>query len=435
MRVVDLLRAVRDGAPVEPEGIKEFIQGIVSGDVPDYQSAAFLMAVYHRGLSDQLTVALTEAMRDSGRVVEHPQVKAPKVDKHSTGGVGDKISLPLAPAVAACGVPVPMISGRGLGHTGGTLDKLESIPGFRVDLGIERFQELVATLGLGLIGQTADLAPADKKLYALRDVTATVESIPLITASILSKKLAEGIDALVLDVKVGRGAFMKDEASGRALAESLVRVGSGAGLRMCALLTRMEEPLGRCIGNALEMVEALEILHGEGPPDTTELTVALGAEMLRLGGKASSVEEGRKKIQEALTNGTALAKMRAVVEAQGGDPKVVDDPSLLAQAPHRQEVHAPRAGFVHGIDSYSLGLAATQLGAGRARAEDTVDAAVGLEVLVRRGDPVEAGTPLARIHARQPSPHTEAAVVQAFSIADQPVAPAPLVLDRIVADP
>ncbi len=433
MRAVDLLRCVRDRQPVEPAALRAFVLGIARGEIPDYQAAAFCMAVFHQGLAEELTVALTLAMRDSGVVIDLGDVPGIKVDKHSTGGVGDKISLPLAPLVAACGVPVPMISGRGLGHTGGTLDKLEAIPGFRVDLGVERFRAIVAAHGLCLIGQTADLAPADKTLYALRDVTATVESIPLITASILSKKLAEGIDALILDVKVGRGAFMKDLASARALAESLVRVGTGAGLKVRALLTRMEEPLGRMIGNALEVREAIDILRGEGPPDTTELTMALGVEMLLLGGKAATAAEARTALGAAVHSGAGLAKLRALVEAQGGDPRAIDEPGRLPTAAARLEVPAPGAGYVTAIDSFALGIAAMRLGAGRSRAEDVIDPAVGVELCAHTGDQVTAGQPLAVLHHNGGAEPLAAEVAAAFSVGAQVPAAVPLVLGRLGA--
>jgi pyrimidine-nucleoside phosphorylase len=433
LRPADFIRQVRDRAPVTGDEVRAFVAGIVSGAVADYQATAFLMAVYLQGLADEATVALTLAMRDSGRVIDLSAVRGVKVDKHSTGGVGDKISLPLAPLVAACGVPVPMVSGRGLGHTGGTLDKLESIPGFRVDLELTRFRELVASLGCCLIGQTGDLAPADKKLYALRDVTATVESVPLITSSILSKKLAEGINALVLDVKVGQGAFMKDLASARRLAESLVRVGSGAGLKVVALLTRMEEPLGLTIGNALEVRESIDILRGTGPADTTELTLALGAEMLRLGGVAASDAEARQKLTAAIASGAGLDKLRRIVEAQHGDPRAIDEPARLPTARVRTSVRADRGGFVGSIDSLALGLAAMRLGAGRARAEDRVDPAVGLELRVRRGDPVRPGDELAVVHHQGSGESVVAEAGQAFGIVEAPPPAARMILERVAS--
>ena len=317
--VPELIARKRDGGTLEAGEIQSLIDGYVDGTVTDYQMAALAMAVFFQGMRPEETVALTEAMRDSGEVVRFPDLPHPKVDKHSTGGVGDKVSLCLAPLVAACGVPVPMVSGRGLGHTGGTLDKLEAIPGFRVDLPTTRFVAQTTELGCCLIGQTAEIAPADKRLYALRDVTATVESIPLITASILSKKLAEGIDGLVLDVKVGRGAFMKSEDDARALARSIVRVGKLAGKRVTAVLTAMEAPLGRTVGNAIETAEAFEVLTGGGPEDLVEVTLVLAAEMLRLGGVDKSTAKARKRLEAAIRDGSAADKMEAIVSAQGGD--------------------------------------------------------------------------------------------------------------------
>ena len=431
MRSVDLIRAVRDGASVSPADLTAFVGGVARGEIPDYQASAFLMAVFFRGLPDELTAAMTLAMRDSGRVIDLKHVPGVKVDKHSTGGVGDKISLPLAPLVAACGVPVPMVSGRGLGHTGGTLDKLESIPGFKVDLGIERFRELVASHGLCLIGQTADLAPADKKLYALRDVTATVESIQLITSSILSKKLAEGIDALVLDVKVGRGAFMKTLEDARKLAQSLVRVGTHAGVKMRALLTDMDRPLGRTIGNALEVRESIEILQGRGPADTTELTYALGAEMLVLGKVAKDVADARAQMQKAVASGAALAKFRAIVEAQHGDPRVIDDPSKLPKAPHETPVLADTDGIVTDIDPYAVAIAAMHLGAGRAKAEDKVDHAVGVVLTKAAGEKVAKGEPIAVVHHRSSADNEIAAVKKSISIGDKAPTVRPLVLETL----
>lgn len=432
MRVVELLRAVRDGQSVPPADLQAFIFGVARRDIPDYQASAFLMAVYQRGLSDSLTAAMTLAMRDSGKVINLRDIPGTKVDKHSTGGVGDKISLPLAPLVAACGVPVPMVSGRSLGHTGGTLDKLESIPGFRVDLEVDTFRHLVRDLGLCLMGQTADLAPADKILYALRDVTATVESVPLITASILSKKLAEGIDALLLDVKVGRGAFMKDLPSAQRLAESLVRVGQSAGVRVRALLTRMQAPLGRTIGNALEVREAVEILHGRGPKDTTELTLALAAEMLVLGGVAKDRAAAMPVLQRAIQSGAAAQKFKALIAAQEGNASVVDDLSLLPKAQHVTDVLSTASGYITDMDSFVMGLVAMRLGAGRARAEDKVDAAVGLELTGVLGDYVERDTPLIRVHHNRPLADTEVDILRnAVTLAPAPGAVVPLILGEL----
>lgn len=396
--VPELIARKRDGGALESTEIESLIQGFVDGSVADYQMSAFAMAVFFEGMTFDETVAMTLAMRDSGRVVDLSHLPAPKVDKHSTGGVGDKVSICLAPIVAACGVVVPMMSGRGLGHTGGTLDKLEAIPGFRVDLSIRRFRAQLAKVGCALIGQTADLAPADKKLYALRDVTATVESVPLITSSILSKKLAEGIDALVLDVKVGRGAFMKTEDEARALADSLTRVGRLAGKRVKALITNMDTPLGLTIGNALETAEALDVLHGGGPDDLRELTFELGAEMLRAGGVTRSRAQADRRVRAAVADGRALEKMREIVRAQGGDPAVVDEPDRLKLARHRRVVRAPTDGFVTDIDPLELGLVSVGLGAGRATTEDSVDPGAGIALHAKVGDRVRAGDPLATLY-------------------------------------
>jgi pyrimidine-nucleoside phosphorylase len=388
----------RDGGEHTASEIRALVDGFVAGDVTDYQMSAWLMAAYLRGLSDRETVALTDAMLRSGKVLTLGRVAAPKVDKHSTGGVGDKISLCLAPAVAAAGVAVPMISGRGLGHTGGTLDKLESIPGYRIQLSHARFESVVARVGCSIVGQSGELAPADGRMYALRDVTGTVESIPLIVASILSKKLAAGLEGLVMDVKAGGGAFMRDLEDAKALGRALVRVGRGAGLRMSALVTRMDEPIGWAIGNALEVREAIEVLKGGGPSDTVELTEALGAEMLHVAGVARSRSVARRRIRQVLSDGTALDRFRAMIEAHGGSPGVVDDDDVLPRAPHRVVVRAPRRGVVAGLDARALGLLAVDLGAGRQHVDDPVDPAVGIELRARRGDAVSKGDALAILH-------------------------------------
>lgn len=397
---VAFVRSKRDGEAHEAAEIRRFIEAFSAGAVADYQMSAWLMAAFQRGMDDRETVALTEAMLHSGDVLTLPSVTLPKVDKHSTGGVGDKISLCLAPLVAACGVAVPMISGRGLGHTGGTLDKLEAIPGYRVQLDPKRFERIVREVGVSMIGQSERLAPADRRIYALRDVTATVECIPLIVASILSKKLAEGIDGLVLDVKVGRGAFMKDRKSARALAQALVRVGGRAGKRVVALLTDMEAPIGRTIGNALETREAIEILRDSGPSDTRELTLTLGAEMLLVARAARSADEARKRLERALADGSAFDRFLRMVRAHGGDPSVVEHPERLPRAKAKLEVAASRSGYVVECDAYALGLSGVALGAGRTRAEQAVDAAAGIELCAVRGERVERGQPLALIHAR-----------------------------------
>jgi pyrimidine-nucleoside phosphorylase len=429
----ELIARKRDGGALTDAEIAHLIRGFVAGDVADYQMSALAMAIFLRGMTPAETTALTLAMRDSGRVVDLASVRAAKVDKHSTGGVGDKVSLCLAPLVAACGVPVPMVSGRGLGHTGGTLDKLEAIPGFSVSMSTAQFVKQVRELGCALIGQTADIAPADKRLYALRDVTATVESIPLITASILSKKLAEGIDALVLDVKVGRGAFMKTPADARALAESIVRVGTLAKKRVTAFLTTMDEPLGLTIGNALETHEAIEILHGRGPADLRECTLVLGAEMLRLGKVAKSEAEARRKLEAAITSGEGARRFAAIVAAQGGDARVVDEPDRLPVAPHRVEVRATAKGYVTGVDPLALGLAGVSLGAGRTRADQAVDPAVGIVLAKKRGESVAAGELLATVHVRDrvKAAPAVARIEGAFTVGRTRIVPQPLVLDVV----
>ena len=433
LNTVEFLRHKRDGGEHTPAAVKAFIDAFVRGDVADYQASAWLMAAFLNGLTGKETLALTEAMLRSGRVLTLPSVKRPRVDKHSTGGVGDKISLCLAPLVAACGVAVPMISGRGLGHTGGTLDKLQAIPGFRVDLDAKQFERIVRDVGTCLVGQTAQLAPADKRLYALRDVTATVECIPLIVASILSKKLAEGIDGLVLDVKCGGGAFMKDLKSARALAQALVSVGQGAGKRVSALITDMSAPIGRTIGNALETREAIEVLRNEGPADTRALTLELGAEMLVVGKRCHSRKEAVALLELALADGTALEVFRRLIRAQGGDVRVVDDPSRLPPSKARRVVTAAKSGFIHAIDAYALGVLAIELGAGRTRADQTIDPSAGFELHAPVGTRVAAGDPLVTIHAASPGLLTrvQARVAAAFIVKARPPRRRPLVLARV----
>ena len=401
LAVPELIVRKREGEKLGEQEIRDLIAGFMDGSVADYQMSALAMAVYFQGMDFDETVAMTLAMRDSGKVVSLEQIDAPKVDKHSTGGVGDKVSICLAPIVAACGVAVPMMSGRGLGHTGGTLDKLEAIPGFRVDLSVRDFRAQLRKFGCALIGQTGDLAPADKRLYALRDVTGTVESIPLITSSILSKKLAEGIDALVLDVKVGRGAFMKTEADAKELARCLVRVGTLAGKRVSALLTDMNTPIGYTIGNALETTEALEILHGQGPDDLRELTYELAAEMLRAAGVVKTKSQALRRIEQEVADGAALEKMREIVEAQGGDPRVVDAPDQLAVARHRTTIAAATGGYLTDLEPLELGYASMGLGAGRSRAEDAVDPGAGIRLHVQLGDRVRKGDALATLYTSE----------------------------------
>lgn len=431
--LVELIAKKRDGERLSDQQIERLIRALGTGELADYQMTALCMAIFFRGMDDAETVALTRAMMRSGDVLDLSAVPGTKVDKHSTGGVGDKVSLCLAPLVAACGVPVPMVSGRGLGHTGGTLDKLEAIPGFNVTLDAATFERIVRDVGVCMIGQTERIAPADKRMYALRDVSATVESIPLIVASILSKKLAEGIDALVLDVKVGRGAFMKTEADARRLAEALVRVGTAAGKRVVALLCDMSAPLGRTIGNAIETREAIDVLRGEGPDDLVENTLALGAEMLVLGNVATSTDEARKKIRDAIDSGAGARVFERLIEAQQGDPRVVSDPSLLPRAPETVLVAAEADGFVASIDPLELGLSAVAMGAGRTRTDQKVDPAVGIEILAPRGTGVRKGDPLARLHVRTQAGASaiEGRVKSAFRITSAPEPIPPLVLSRI----
>jgi pyrimidine-nucleoside phosphorylase len=404
LTVPELIARKREGERLGDEQIRRLIAGFMDGSVADYQMSAFAMAVFFQGMDFEETVAMTLAMRDSGRVVVLDHIDEPKVDKHSTGGVGDKVSICLAPIVAACGVAVPMMSGRGLGHTGGTLDKLEAIPGFRVDLSVREFRAQLRKVGCALIGQTGDLAPADKRLYALRDVTGTVESIPLITSSILSKKLAEGIDALVLDVKVGRGAFMKTKPQARELARCLVRVGTLAGKRVSALLTDMNAPIGYTVGNALETTEALEVLHGDGPGDLQELAFELGAEMLRAAGIAKTKSQGLRRVRRAVSDGSARDKMRQIVEAQGGDGRVVDEPDRLPVARHRATCLAEADGYIANIDPLEVGYASMGLGAGRQCTEDQVDPGAGVRLHVQVGDRIKVGDELATLYSSVRAP-------------------------------
>ncbi|GAB4564427.1 MAG: pyrimidine-nucleoside phosphorylase [Haliangiales bacterium] len=422
--ILDILRKKRDREPLSGDDIRGFIAGVADGSVPDYQISALLMAIFLNGLSDDELAVWADAMVHSGDIIDLSRVAAPKVDKHSTGGVGDKISLCLAPAVAACGVAVPMISGRGLGHSGGTLDKLEAIAGFQVGLDSAQFVDLVDRFGMCMAGQTERLAPADRRLYALRDVTCTVESIPLIASSIMSKKLAEGIDALVLDCKVGQGAFMKTSERARQLATAIRVIGQAAGMPVTVLLTDMNAPIGRAVGNASEVAEAIAVLRGGGPADTRELTVRLGAEMLRLAGVFGSEQAGRAAIEDALDSGRGLALFRRVIAAQGGDERVVDDPEgVLPKAPASLVIEAKRAGYVAAIDARSVGVAGIALGGGRVRTDDKIDHAVGIDIEAGVGQKVEVGQPLARVHYRERGVERARALVSgAFHIQGQPVA-------------
>ncbi len=393
MRMVEIIKKKRDGGKLSPEEISFFVDSYVRGEVPDYQVSALLMAIFFQGMDFEETMNLTEAMIKSGVTVDLSSIKAPKVDKHSTGGVGDKISLILGPLVASCGVVVPMISGRALGHTGGTLDKLESIPGYRTQISIEEFVKILEKVGISIIGQTEELVPADKKLYALRDVTATVESIPLITSSIMSKKIAEGIDGLVLDVKTGSGAFMRNINDARELARSLVETGKLMGKKVVALITNMDQPLGRAVGNAVEVVESVEVLKNSGPGDVRELSIRLGVEMLLIGGIARSDEEAREKLEKALRSGKAYEKWRQMVEAQGGDPDAIERDDFI-KVSGKVTVEARDDGYLFSFDTFKVGMAATVLGAGRSKKEDRIDPHVGIMVLKKIGEKVSKGEPV-----------------------------------------
>jgi pyrimidine-nucleoside phosphorylase len=395
MNAVELIRRKRDGGELTREEIRYLIAGYVAGDVPEYQMSAFLMAVYFRGMSPEETARFTDVMLRSGSTIDLSSVPGRKVDKHSTGGVGDKVSLILAPMVAACGVAVPMISGRGLGHTGGTLDKLESIPGFRTGLSIKEYTDVIRETGLVLSGQTADVVPADRKMYALRDVTATVESIPLIAGSIMSKKLAEGIDALVLDVKTGNGAFMNSYDAAVALASALVGIGTKCGKETLAFITGMDEPLGTAVGNWLEVAESIECLKGKNVPDLMELTYILGGAMVHLGGKAATIADGMQQCRSAIWSGRAYEKFIQVVERQGGDSSFVREPVRYPAARHSMDVVAPSAGYLTGFDTRRIGVLAVELGAGRLKVGDPVDAAAGIILCRKIGDAVGMGDVIA----------------------------------------
>ena len=400
MRAVDIIRKKRDGLPLDRAEIDAFVAAATTGGWPDYQLAALLMAIWLRGMDPDETAALTGAMTHSGTVLDLSDIPGPKADKHSTGGVGDSTSLVLVPLAAACGVIVPMMSGRGLGHTGGTLDKLEAIPGFRVGLSPDELKAALRAVGAAMIGQTGTIAPADKKLYALRDVTATVESIPLIAASILSKKLAEGIQALVLDVKFGGGAFMKAPADAKKLAETMVGIGKTYGIRTEALLTAMDTPLGFAVGNALETIECIETLKGRGPKDLEFLSVELTARMVHLSGVAATHAEAETRVRQALKSGRGVEKFRQIIMQQGGDPNVIDDYRLMPLAPKHITVPADRRGFVVALEAEPVGRAGVLLGAGRERAEDAVDPGVGAILRVSVGDAVKAGQTLMDLYGR-----------------------------------
>ena len=400
MVIPSLIGHKRDGHALQPAEWGELIREYTAGRVPDYQMSALLMAVVWRGLTPEELAALTDAMIDSGDRLRFDGFAQPRVDKHSTGGVGDKVSLLLAPMVASCGVAVPMMSGRGLGHTGGTLDKLESIAGFRTGLTLAETRAQIERLGCAMIGQTPEIAPADKRLYALRDVTGTVESIPLIAASIMSKKLAEGLNGLVLDVKTGSGAFLPEPARALELAQTMIGLGQVRGCPTVALLTAMDRPLGRACGNALEVEEAIEGLRGDGPADLMEVTYALGVEMLLLAGASPNAAAARQRLEESVTSGRALQKLAGVIEAQGGNPAVLDDPSVLPQAAEVEVFRAPRDGIIAAVEPRRIGRAIIELGGGRRTIEEQIDPSVGFVIPAKPGDRVKAGEPLASVFAR-----------------------------------
>ena len=429
MRAVDIIAKKRDGHELTRDEIGFIIRGYTVGDVANYQMAALLMAIYLRGMSTEETLALTEAMLHSGEIVDFSDLKRPRVDKHSTGGVGDKTSLVIAPVVAAGGLLVPMISGRALAHSGGTLDKLESIPGFRTDLSLAEFRSTLEEVGAALIGQTAEIAPADKKLYALRDVTATVACRPLMAASIMSKKIAEGASGLVLDVKTGSGAFLKAEEDARELAQIMMSIARGMNRQCIVLITDMNQPLGRAVGNSIELIEAFETLKGRGPEDFNTLCRELSAEMFILGGATADVKKGRDLYDEMIESGAAVEKMRAIIRAQGGDSRVIDDYGLLPRATQHQDVFASQAGYVQAIDTEAIGHASMLLGAGRAKLETTIDLGVGLTVHAKIGDEVEQDTSLVTIHLSDLARAEEAAenIRAAYTIGPDRVTPPQLI--------
>jgi len=436
MHLIDLITRKRDGGRISPDEWRTFAVDYAAGTVPDYQVSALLMAIFFQGLDDEETYALTEAMLDSGERLDLSHLHRPAIDKHSTGGVGDKVSLVLAPLIAACGVPVPMMSGRGLGHTGGTLDKLESIPGFNTRLTLADARAQVERIGCALMGQTGEIAPADKKLYALRDVTATVEVIPLIAASIMSKKLAEGLSGLVLDVKTGAGAFLPETERALELARKMIAIGERRGCPVVALLTSMDHPLGVACGNAIEVEESIDVLRGGGPADTREVTLALGAEMLVLGKVAADVGEARSVLENALNTGLALDKFRKIIKAQGGDPRVVDAPAeVLPKAGETVMFFSHRSGYIRRVEPRVVGRGIIALGGGRRTMEDTIDPSVGFRILVKPGTHIMRGQPLAAVFARDVA-GTEvglACLKEAIVIGDEEPTLPPLVSHRVTA--
>lgn len=438
MRPQDIIRRKRDGAELSREEIEFFVRGVTSGEIADYQSTALLMAIFLNGMSDAEQSALTNAMLHSGEILDFSDIDKPKADKHSTGGVGDKTSLLIAPFAAAAGICVPMISGRGLGHTGGTLDKLESIPGYRVDLSLKEFRTVLDKSGFAMNGQTAEIAPADKKLYALRDATATIEAIPLIVASIISKKGAAGLGAMVIDVKTGSGAFMREEDRARALARALVKTGNSLGVKSQALLTDMNQPLGEAVGNSIEVLECVELLRGEvneGARPVLDLSIELAARMVVLAGIESSIDGARVRIHDVHQSGKALETFRKNVEAQGGDPGVCDEPRrILPLTENSFKVESPRSGFISKVDTQEIGHAIAEAGGGRVRVEDKIDPAVGFLARVKIGDEVKAGTAIGAVFCDDNAAGERAAarIQGAYQIGDEPVAELPALIKEVI---
>ena len=433
MRAIDIIEKKRDGLELTTEEIDFFIQGYTRGDIPDYQAAAWLMAVYLRGMTERETRDLTLAMARSGEMLDLSDVAPVVADKHSSGGIGDKVTLVVAPIVAACGVPVGKMTGRGLGFTGGTVDKLESIPGFRTDLSPQEFKAQLARIGIVITGQSENLAPADRKLYALRDVTGTVSSLPLIVSSIMSKKLAGGATTILLDVKVGSGAFMKTVNEASRLAEAMVRLGRELGRRVGALVSDMNQPLGWAVGNALEVREAIGVLHEEGPPDLREHCLVVAAEMLALAGRVADSTEGVELAAQAIADGSAWRKFRALVAAQGGDVRFVDEPDRLPRAPLVEPIPAPTDGYLQKVDAAQVGMAVVDLGGGREKKGDPIDHSVGVIVHYKVGDRVQKGTPLCTIHAsdRVRLERAKVRLLEAHTIGPEPVPPLPLFYKKI----
>jgi pyrimidine-nucleoside phosphorylase len=438
LRPQDIIRRKRDGGELSPDEIRFFVNGVTSGAIADYQSTALLMAIFLKGMTDAEQAALTEAMLHSGEILDFSDIPKPKADKHSTGGVGDKTSLLIAPFAAAAGVCVPMISGRGLGHTGGTLDKLESIPGYRVDLSLKEFRAVLDQSGFAMNGQTAEIAPADKKLYALRDATATVEAIPLIVASIISKKGAAGLDAMVIDVKTGSGAFMREQDRARALASALVTTGNSLGVRSQALITDMNQPLGRAVGNSIEVLECIQLLRGEiheGARPVLELSIELAARMIVLSGLEVSVDSARARVEELHRSGAALECFRQNVAAQGGDPRVCDDPAgVLPLTAKAIKVESPRSGFIVKIQTEEIGHAIAEAGGGRIRMEDQIDPAVGFLSEVKIADELRAGDQIGSVYCDDPDrgPRAAARIQAAYEISDAPPAELPALIKEVI---